>query len=223
MPDFDVLIRNGMIVDGALDPRYRGDVAIRDGIIVELGRVRGSASVSSTPPDSWSRQGSSTSTPTTTPRCSGIPYCTLSGWHGVTSVAIGNCGFGFAPVRRPSASTPCASMTRVEAIPYDAMRAGMPWRLGERSPSSSTPSSRTPKAVNILPYVPAGPLLVVGASAGSGQGGRAADRRRARAMARMLHDAMDAGALRVVGAAPATVVRTLGATRSGRQRRCPAT
>ena len=55
------------------------------------------------------------------------PYCSLSGWHGVTSVVIGNCGFGFAPVAPEMRERAMLSMTRTEAIPLDAMRAGMPW------------------------------------------------------------------------------------------------
>ena len=55
------------------------------------------------------------------------PYCTLSGWHGVTSVALGNCGFGFAPSRVEDRDRAMLGMTRNEAIPYDAMKAGMPW------------------------------------------------------------------------------------------------
>ena len=54
------------------------------------------------------------------------PYCTLSGWHGITSVAIGNCGFGFAPVDPDMREYAMRSMTRVEAIPYESMRQGMP-------------------------------------------------------------------------------------------------
>ena len=50
------------------------------------------------------------------------PYCTLSGWHGITSVAIGNCGFGFAPVAPDMREYAMKSMTRVEAIPYDQTR-----------------------------------------------------------------------------------------------------
>ena len=63
------------------------------------------------------------------------PYCSLSGWHGVTSVVIGNCGFGFAPVRAAERDRAMLSMTRVEAIPMGAMQKGMPW-IGRPFPSS---------------------------------------------------------------------------------------
>jgi len=55
------------------------------------------------------------------------PYCTLSGWHGITSVAIGNCGFGFAPVAPEMREYAMKSMTRVEANPYEPVNQGMPW------------------------------------------------------------------------------------------------
>ena len=53
------------------------------------------------------------------------PYCTMSGWHGVTSVAIGNCGFGFAPCRVDDLDRAMQSMTRNEAIPLKTMQEGM--------------------------------------------------------------------------------------------------
>src|ERR671927_906340 len=55
------------------------------------------------------------------------PYCTLSSWHGITSVVIGNCGFGFAPVRPAERDRAMLTMTRVEAIPMASMQQGMPW------------------------------------------------------------------------------------------------
>ena len=55
------------------------------------------------------------------------PYCTMSCWHGVTSVAIGNCGFGFAPCRPEDQQAAMLSLTRNEAIPFEAMDAGMLW------------------------------------------------------------------------------------------------
>ena len=58
------------------------------------------------------------------------PYVTLSGWHGVTSIVLGNCGFGFAPVKPEMRERAMLTMSRVEAIPYESMKAGMKWDLG---------------------------------------------------------------------------------------------
>ena len=55
------------------------------------------------------------------------PYASLSGWHGVTSVAIGNCGFGFAPVRPEDRERAMRRMERTESIPLSCMQAGMRW------------------------------------------------------------------------------------------------
>jgi N-acyl-D-aspartate/D-glutamate deacylase len=55
------------------------------------------------------------------------PYATLSGWHGVTTVAIGNCGFGFAPVRPEDRERAMRRMERTETIPLSCMQAGMRW------------------------------------------------------------------------------------------------
>ena len=52
------------------------------------------------------------------------PYCTISGWHGVTSLVLGNCGFGFAPVKPEFRERSMLAMTRTEAIPYAAMKQG---------------------------------------------------------------------------------------------------
>jgi N-acyl-D-aspartate/D-glutamate deacylase len=88
VPAFDTIIRGGTVVDGQRTPRFKADVGIADGRIAAIGRLAAGAS-RHTHYDSqlfWD------------------PWCTLSGWHGVTSVVIGNCGFGFAPVKRTSAS-----------------------------------------------------------------------------------------------------------------------
>ena len=52
------------------------------------------------------------------------PWCTIGGWHGVTSVVLGNCGFGFAPVPPELRERAMLSMTRNEAIPIETMQRG---------------------------------------------------------------------------------------------------
>jgi len=100
MATYDVVIKGGMLIDGTRNPRVRADVAVRDGLVVEIGRI----------PASDGRRVLDASGLHVAPGFVDLhthydaqvfwdPYCTLSGWHGVTSVAIGNCGFGFAPAR----------------------------------------------------------------------------------------------------------------------------
>jgi len=191
---YDIVIKGGMLFDGTRNPRVRADVAIRDGFVAEIGRVR--ASDGSQVLDATGLHVAPGFVDLHTHYDAQVfwdPYCTLSGWHGVTSVAIGNCGFGFAPVAPEERERAMRSMTRVEAIPYDSMRAGLPWDW-ETFPEFLDSLARTPKAVNILPYAPAGPLLVSVLGREEAKAGVMPTDDQHRELARLLHEAMDAGA-----------------------------
>jgi N-acyl-D-aspartate/D-glutamate deacylase len=158
MPGYDVIIRGGTLVDGTGMPRRRADVGIRGGRIAALGRL-GAASA---------RQVVDAEGMIVAPGFIDLhthydaqifwdPHLSLSGWHGVTSVVIGNCGFGFAPVAPEMRDRSMLGMTRNEAISYDAMKEGMPWDW-VTFPEFLDSLERTPKAINLLPYVPLTPL-----------------------------------------------------------------
>ncbi len=160
MTEFDIVIRDGIVVDGTGAQRYRADVGIRDGRIAKIGRL---ASASA-------RRVLDAGGMVVAPGFIDLhthydaqlfwdPYLTLSGWHGVTSAVIGNCGFGFAPMRPEMRERAMLGMTRVEAIPYESMRQGLPWDW-TTYPEFLDSVDRRPKAVNVLPYVPIAPLLV---------------------------------------------------------------
>ena len=101
MAHYDTIIRGGMIVDGQRNSRFVGDVGIKDGVIAKVGRI--------TPDTTCDREIDATGL-IVAPGFIDLhthydaqvfwdPYLTTSGWNGVTSVVIGNCGFGFAPVQ----------------------------------------------------------------------------------------------------------------------------
>jgi N-acyl-D-amino-acid deacylase len=191
---YDIVIKGGMLFDGTRNPRVRADVAIRDGVVAEIGRVRASDGVQVL--DAAGLHVAPGFVDLHTHYDAQVfwdPYCTLSGWHGVTSVAIGNCGFGFAPVAPEERERAMRSMTRVEAIPYDSMRVGLPWDW-ETFPEFLDSLARTPKAVNILPYAPAGPLLVSVLGRDAAKAGVMPTDDQHRELARLLDEAMDAGA-----------------------------
>ena len=100
MGDFDIHITGGTIVDGTGVPRRPGDVWIKDGRIAQIGgRAQG---VSDRVIDATGKIVAPGFVDCHTHYDAQIrwdPWCTISGWHGVTSVVLGNCGFGFAPVR----------------------------------------------------------------------------------------------------------------------------
>ncbi len=157
---FDVVVKDGIVVDGTGAQRYRSDVGMRGGRIAAIGRLR----------TSDARRVLDASGAIVAPGFVDLhthydaqlfwdPYLTLSGWHGVTSVVIGNCGFGFAPMKPELRERAMLTMTRVEAIPYEAMKRGLPWDW-VTYPEFLDRVDRAPKAVNVLPYVPVAPLLV---------------------------------------------------------------
>ncbi len=128
MADYDLLVKNGTIVDGLRMPAYKGDIAIRGGKIVAMGNVQGSATRVIDASGCIVAPGFMDIHTHYDAALSGWdPYATLSGWHGVTTVAIGNCGFGFAPVRPEDRERAMLRMERTETIPLSIMQASMRW------------------------------------------------------------------------------------------------
>ena len=194
MAEFDLVIKDGVVVDGAGNPRLRTDVAVRDGRIAEVGRVRASDAVRTV--DARGLVVAPGFIDLHTHYDAQIfwdPYVTTSGWHGVTSVVTGNCGFGFAPVRPDERERSMLSMTAVEAIPTETLREGLPWDW-VTFPDYLDAIERTPLAVNVLPYMPLNPLLVWVLGLDAAKAGKQPSDDEDREMARLLDEAIAAGA-----------------------------
>ncbi|MBM4385671.1 MAG: amidohydrolase family protein [Deltaproteobacteria bacterium] len=193
MPQFDTVIRGGTVVDGTRLPRVRADVGIKHGRVAKIGRIAAGAGARE-----LDASGQIVAPGFVDLHCHydaqihWDPYCTISGWHGVTSLVLGNCGFGFAPVRPADRERALLMMTRTEQIPYESMKAGMPWAW-ESFPEWLDNLERLPKGVNIVSYVPVSPLMVyvMGVEASKTRAATPAERRE---MQRLLDQAMDAGA-----------------------------
>jgi N-acyl-D-amino-acid deacylase len=128
MADYDLLIKHGTIVDGLRMPAFKGDIAIRHGKIVAMGNIKGSATRVVDATGCVVAPGFMDIHTHYDAALSGWdPYASLSGWHGVTTVAIGNCGFGFAPVRPEDRERAMLRMERTETIPLSIMQAAMRW------------------------------------------------------------------------------------------------
>ena len=160
LAQFDTVIKNGMIFDGTRIPRYRADIGIKDGVIARIGHIDVSGAAKVVDAEGLHVAPGFIDLHTHyDAQLFWDPYCTLSSWHGITSVVIGNCGFGFAPVAPEMRERAMLTMTRVEAIPLESMRQGMPWDWVS-FPEYLDSVERTPKAINILPYVPIAPILI---------------------------------------------------------------
>lgn len=125
----DVVIRNGEIVDGDGGPRFRADVALQDGSIREIGRVpeRGAREIDAT--GCIVAPGFIDAHTHYDGQLTWDPHATCSSWHGVTSVIIGNCGFGFAPCRASDREKIMRMMMRVEGMSLGAMSKGIRWEF----------------------------------------------------------------------------------------------
>ena len=193
MPDYDLIIQGGTVVDGTLTPRYVSDIAIKDGKIAKIGGLKGkTATRVLDAPGLVVAPGFVDLHTHYDAQIQWDPYCTLSGWHGVTSVAIGNCGFGFAPCRPGDRDRSMLSLSRNEAIPLKSMQEGMLWDW-ETFPEFLDSLDRMPKGINVISYVPLTPLY------GWVMGWDEAKKRRPteaelKEMTRLVHEAMDRGA-----------------------------
>jgi N-acyl-D-amino-acid deacylase len=193
MPRFDTVIKNGMIVDGTRAPRYYADIGIKDGRIVDIGRMN--ASDGAIEIDASGLVVAPGFVDLHTHYDAQVfwdPHCTISGWHGATSVVIGNCGFGFAPVRPDQRERAMLTMTRLESIPYASMKAGLPWDW-ITFPQFLDSLERQPLGVNLLPCVPLGPLItwVMGSPEEAKE--RTPTAAEEREIVRLFSEAMDAG------------------------------
>jgi len=123
----DVVIRNGKIVDGSGTKPFMGDVAIDDGKISLVGTIVGSGKKEIDAKGNLVTPGWVDVHTHYDGQVCWDPYLTPSSWHGVTTVVMGNCGVGFAPVRPGDENFLIQLMEGVEDIPGSALHEGIQW------------------------------------------------------------------------------------------------
>jgi N-acyl-D-aspartate/D-glutamate deacylase len=124
---YDLLIKNGTVVDGTGSAPRRADVAIAAGKIAEIGQISESAKKTIDASDLIVTPGFVDPHTHYDAQVCWDPYITSSSWHGVTSVIMGNCGVGIAPCKPASREIAAWDLVNVEAIPFDVLGKGVTW------------------------------------------------------------------------------------------------
>ena len=155
MPTFDLIIRNGTIVDGTGDAQFAGDVAIKDGLIAQVGTVNGDAAEEIDAAGKIVTPGFVDIHTHYDGQATWDPEMGPSSWHGVTTVLMGNCGVGFAPAAPDSHDWLIGLMEGVEDIPGTALSEGMTWDW-ETFPEYLDALEKMPRSVDVGTHVPHG-------------------------------------------------------------------
>lgn len=194
MAQYDVVIRGGTIVDGTNIPRYQGDMAIKNGKVAMIsGRIQAAGAREIDASGCIVAPGAIDLHTHYDAQLNWDPYATLSGWFGVTSISIGQCGFGFAPTRPEDRDLNMRMMNRIEAIPLRSMQEGMRWDW-ETFPQYLDSLDRQGLGVNVGALVPFSPLRGYVLGMREARERTSVTEAELNQMKQMLHEAMQAGA-----------------------------
>ena len=194
MPKYDLVIRNGTIVDGTGNDRFQGDLAVADGKIVAIGNIENATSDLEI--DARGNIVAPGVIDTHTHYDAIVhwdPNCTNSSLHGTTSVVVGNCGFGFSPCRPEDRDRYMAMMETTEQVPLAAMQKALPWDW-ETFPEWMEQIKRKSLGINMASYLPLNALMIYVMGIDAAKSRRANDVEMAE-MKRLLNEAMDCGAI----------------------------
>jgi N-acyl-D-amino-acid deacylase len=189
---YDLVVKNGTVIDGSGLPGYRADVGVRRGRIAAIGRIRERAREVIDADGHVVAPGFVDGHTHMDAQIFWDPLGTSSCWHGITSVVMGNCGFTLAPCAPADKHMVVRNLQRAEDIPPAAMEAGITWTWTTFPEFLDTLES-LPKGVNYSGYIGHSALRTYV------MGERAFEERATqddlRAMERELRDAIRAGAM----------------------------
>jgi len=190
---YDLIVRNGTVIDGTGKERFTADIAISDGRIAKIGEITESA-------EREIDAGGRLITPGWVEihthydgQATWDPILAPSSWHGVTTVVMGNCGVGFAPVKPGDQDFLIELMEGVEDIPGAALSEGIDWQW-ESFPEYLDALEAMPRAIDVATQVPHGAIraYVMGDRCNSDY---APTREEVDAMAALVREGVEAGAL----------------------------
>ncbi|MBH61087.1 MAG: amidohydrolase [Alphaproteobacteria bacterium] len=188
---YDLVIKNGTVVDGSGAPAQRADVAVADGKIVEIGKITDGAEEIVDASDCVVSPGFIDPHTHYDAQICWDGAVTPSSWHGVTSVVMGNCGVGIAPCLPESREIAMRDLVNVEGIPFDVLNTGITWDWETFPEFMDAAQARNP-AVNLAFLAPLTPFrhYVMGEESMD----RAATPEEIKKIAGLIGEAIDAGA-----------------------------
>ena len=127
MTEFDVVIRNGTLIDGTGEPAMRGDLAIKNGRLVAIGSVDGRGTREINADGYMVAPGFVDIHTHMDAQVHWAGFGESPAWHGVTTAVMGNCGFTLAPCRESESDLAIRSLERAEDISRNAILAGVTW------------------------------------------------------------------------------------------------
>src|SRR5579863_1971144 len=188
---YDILIKNGTVIDGTGAPAKRADVAIAGDKIVEIGRISDGAAKVIDAADLVVAPGFVDPHTHYDAQICWDGAVTPSCWHGVTSVVMGNCGVGIAPCKEAAREIAMRDLVNVEGIPFDVLDRGITWDW-ETFPEFLDAAARRKPALNLGFLAPLTPFrhYVMGEASME----RAATAEETQRIKALIAEAVDAGA-----------------------------
>ncbi len=149
---YDLVIKNGTVIDGSGLPRYRADVGVMNGRIAAIGRIRESAREVIDAEGQIVAPGFIDGHTHMDAQVFWDPLATSSCYNGITTVVMGNCGFTLAPCAEKDKHLVVRNLQRAEDIPPAAMEAGIKWTW-TTFPEFLDAVEALPKGINYSGYV----------------------------------------------------------------------